>query len=130
MQRNLRVRFGFAALCLILSASSGRSAELCGRNVISLQSLHDELSRDRVIDPAGGNAQFVAFADRRTQTLWTFTKAGHPADPAVVCRRPLQRGDRIELEMQVRCGGPKAACDALVASFKGLNDRLRQDLRQ
>jgi hypothetical protein len=66
------------------------------------------------------DAQFFAYADAQARVIWTFTKSGHPAAPAVVCRRPVQTGDRIDLQLQAHCGSPKDACDALIAAFQKL----------
>ena len=129
MPRSLSVSFGFAAVSLVLGTPHARAAELCGRNVVSVPALHNELMTDVTTQGLGGNSQFVALADQRGQTVWTFTKAGHPAHPAVVCRRPVQRANQIDLQMQMMCGGTKPACDALVESFKGLNDRVQQELK-
>jgi hypothetical protein len=32
-------------------------------------------------------------------TIWTFTVPGHPAHPSVVCRRPVQDGAQLRLQM-------------------------------
>jgi hypothetical protein len=61
-------------------------------------------------------------------TLWSFTPSGHPAHPAAVRRTVIRQGDDIGVKMAVHCEATKAACDRLVADFKALNERMREDL--
>jgi hypothetical protein len=65
--------------------------------------------------------QYLAVDDVRNHAVWTFTKIGHAANPAMVCRYPLQMADgRWHAQIEARCGGPKEACDAFVEAFKRL----------
>ena len=48
---------------------------------------------------------------------WAFTKGTHPASPAAACLQSAKVGDRMESRRQIRCFGPKVACDDFVATF-------------
>jgi hypothetical protein len=97
-----------------------QAAPLCGREVASLQALQDELANNPQVERVLDNDQYAAYADQGARTVWTFTKPGHPAAPAVVCRRPVQNGNQISVQLQAGCGGPKEACDAMIAAFQAL----------
>jgi hypothetical protein len=68
--------------------------------------------------------------DRADSAIWSFTPAGHPADPSAVRRRIVEEGGTISVRMTVSCEAQKAACDQLVADFNKLNDRMRQDVNR
>jgi hypothetical protein len=64
--------------------------------------------------------QFLSFWDPDRQAMFTFTKAGLPAHPAVICRMPEERPEGVRIRIEAHCGGPKPACDALVERFRTL----------
>jgi hypothetical protein len=114
---SLRLTVVSAAL---LAAPDASADELCGRPFTSVQQPYADVARTSGIQAILNNDSYVAFADASAKVVWTFTKAAHPAAPAVVCRRPVQTGDRIEVQLQARCGGAMPACDALIAEFQAL----------
>ncbi|RFB78974.1 hypothetical protein [Methylovirgula sp. 4M-Z18] len=85
-------------------------------------------------DPANevlqGTTYYEAFSDPKSQTVWTFTKPGHPAHPSVVCRYPVQMGQQVFLRMEVICHNTQGACDKLVADFQALNKTMSQHLNR
>lgn len=106
-----------------LAAMPVSAGEICGRNYASPGQAYSEVARTPGVQVALNNAQFVALADQKAMVVWTFTKAGHPASPAVVCRRPIQVGGVMQVQLQAICSGPKEACDALIADFQALLPR-------
>jgi len=66
--------------------------------------------------------------DRPTLTVWSFTPSAHQAHPAVVRRTAIKKDGAFYVCTSVLCGGPKPACDKLVAEFNELNNRMRRDL--
>ncbi len=74
------------------------------------------------------NAEYVAYQDPASQTVFTFTAAGQAAHPAAVCRRPLQKGEALELEMVIVCEGPERRCADLEGDFKLLNAKMQADI--
>jgi hypothetical protein len=68
------------------------------------------------------NDKYLAIHEVKTGAVWTLTKAGHPAHPAVVCRYPVRAPDgNWHARIEAKCGGPKPECDALIESFKQMN---------
>ncbi|MEW5964691.1 MAG: hypothetical protein AB1749_14155 [Pseudomonadota bacterium] len=76
------------------------------------------------------DAAYVALQDKSTWAMWTFTLPGHRAHPAVVCRRPVQEGDVITLDMVVTCNGEPNACVGLSQEFKALNAIMAQEMNK
>ncbi len=71
---------------------------------------------------------WTVIEDRATLTVWTFTPADHRAHPAAIQRKIVQEGGNIYVKMNVLCEAAKPDCDALVADFGKLNERVRDDL--
>ena len=67
--------------------------------------------------------------DRADFAVWSFVPSGHPAHPAVVRRRVVERDGAMFVDMQVLCTAKKPACDALVQEFQDLNRAMRRTLR-
>lgn len=62
---------------------------------------------------------YLSINDVENNAVWTFTKQGHPAHPAIVCRYGVLASDGLwHTEIKAKCAGPKDACDALVHAFK------------
>jgi len=67
---------------------------------------------------------WLVVSDPPTQTLWSFTPAGHPAHPAVVKRQVVEQNGAVGLSMTVRCEATKVACEAMVKMFEIQNASL------
>jgi len=61
---------------------------------------------------------------------WAFVPQGDPSFPAVVRRKVLEKNGEVFVDMGVLCGGPKAACDRLVAAFATLNEEMKKDAEE
>lgn len=72
---------------------------------------------------------YVAFQDKSTWSMWTFTLPSHAAHPAVVCRRPVREGDTITLDMVINCKGAEKACAQLDTDFRALNARMALEMK-
>ena len=67
--------------------------------------------------------------DRADYAVWSFVPSGHPAHPAVVRRRVVERDGAMFVDMQVLCTAKRPACDALLQEFQDLNRAMRRTLR-
>jgi hypothetical protein len=113
---------------LPLLATRAAADELCGRPKEPPLALLERLSKAEKLPEIHRDKAYIALHDKARDTTWTFTVAGHPAHPTAVCRRPVQSGDRVSIEMHVTCSAPEAECEKLVNAFQELNRRLVQDL--
>ena len=62
--------------------------------------------------------------------LWSFTPPFHSAHPAVVKREIASQDGEVNIRMNALCYAEKEHCDALVDSFKEINENLKQNLAQ
>jgi hypothetical protein len=126
-----RLRRG-CVLAAVVAAFIGPAVaqELCGRPSESPEALFDRLTKTEKLKEDFRDKSYVAISDKAKETVWTFTVPGHPAHPSVVCRRPVQHGDNLKLETNVRCNAAEAECEKLVKAFQELNHRMMQELKK
>ena len=117
-----------AAAVVLPIAPSSATGDLCGRPKTTPGTLYEQLSKDARLREMRRSDVFVALEDGGDGTLWTFTLPAHPAHPAVVCRRIMERRGLIEIPTAIQCNGGEAACARLQSDFDMLNERMIQDL--
>ena len=71
---------------------------------------------------------WTVIADKAANTVWSFPPPADPAYPSAVRRETVDQGGNIFLKTNILCQAQKAACDRLVAQFRVLNERVKQDL--
>lgn len=119
----------FVAVALLLSLGKAAFAqELCGRPTEQPQALFDRLTKTEKLMEDFRDKSYVAVSDKARDTIWTFTVPGHPAHPSVVCRRPVQDGAELRLQMDVRCNAAETECQKLVTAFQELNQRMLREM--
>jgi hypothetical protein len=76
--------------------------------------------------------QYVAYSDdeKNSTVMYTFTVKGHPAHPAAVCRKPVQKGDNLVITMSVVCDGEKEACTKLQNDFNVMTAKMQAEVDQ
>jgi hypothetical protein len=117
--------------CLLFPAAGpARADDLCGRPRETPEALLERLTKTEKLEESFRDKVYVAFNDAVKGTLWTFTLAGHPAHPSVVCRRPVEEGGKLRLEMNVQCNAAEAACERLVQGFEELNTQMLKELEK
>ena len=72
---------------------------------------------------------WLIFADRPHYTIWSFSPQGHPSYPSAVKRQIVRKGDSLYVNMSIKCGASKAACDQLVEDFQHLNDQMTKSVQ-
>ena len=121
---------GVLAAVVAAFVGPATAQELCGRQSESPEALFDRLTKQEKLKEDFRDKSYVAISDKAKDTVWTFTVAGHPAHPSVVCRRPVQDGDNLRLDTNVRCNAAEAECEKLVKAFQELNHRMMQELKR
>jgi hypothetical protein len=121
-----------AVMCSLAVAGgpAGAADDLCGRSREAPEALLERLTKTEKLDESFRDKAYVAFNDAMKGTLWTFTLVGHPAHPSVVCRRPVQEGGKVRLEMSVQCNAAEAECEKLVRGFEDLNQQMLKELEK
>lgn len=101
---------------------------LCGKDKGTPEALQATVAKDSNVKEMRRSESFVALENGSDGTLWTFTLPAHPAHPAVICRRVMERRGMLEIPMTVQCNGAEAACAKLRSDFDVLNERMIVDL--
>jgi hypothetical protein len=117
-----------AVLPIAALAQATVTDEVCGKAKGTPAALYEQVSKDTKLREMRRSDAFVALEDGGSGTLWTFTLPAHPAHPAVVCRRILERRGLLEVPTTIQCNGAQAACAKLKSDFDVLNDRMIEDL--
>jgi hypothetical protein len=120
-----------SGLLLALALPPARVAateRLCGEPKAHPDALYDRLAKDSRLREMHRNERYVALENGQDGTLWTFTLPPHPAHPAVVCRRVLERRGILEIPTAIACFGPEAQCTQLKNDFDALNERMIESL--
>jgi hypothetical protein len=122
------------AACLVVVAGAvpvtqgSAAGDLCGKPRTAPDALYQELAKDGGLREMARSDVFVGLEDSRDGTLWTFTLPAHPAHPAAVCRRIVERRGILDIPTAIECKGAEAACAKLKSDFDALNERVIQDL--
>lgn len=120
------------AVSFVAATSSPARAELklCGFQWGKPGELQKKFTEQDKLPEIHRDGSYVAYQDKKTSTVWTFTLPGIPAHPAVVCRRPKKDGDVITLDMDYVCLGVPGACDDLIKQFQHLNDQMSKAMNK
>jgi hypothetical protein len=132
-----RMRRRLLVFALLLAAQpwaeaqpAGAVDDLCGEPKAEPQSLYERLAKDSRLREMRRSEQYVALENGQDGTLWTFTLPAHPAHPAAVCRRVMERRGIIEIPTTIVCHGTKSECTKLESDFEALNARMIDDLHR
>jgi hypothetical protein len=109
---------------------AGAADDLCGRPREAPDALFQRLTKAEKLAESFRDKGYVVINDAANGTLWTFTVAGHPAHPSVVCREPVEDGGKLRMEMGVECEASSAECERLVRGFEDLNQKMVKELER
>ena len=113
------------------SASEASGKPICGQEFKGVPELLETIRALPDASVITEDTFYLAIQDPASNTVWTFTGQAHPAQPSVICRRPVKGADgKLTLNMEVRCGAKQAECDALTDAFKELNARMIKSMQK
>ncbi len=118
----------FCLIALAHSTVAGHAASFCGSETAAPDALLQTVKGMAGAKEIHRDREFVAYQEPSSQAVYTFTVEGHAAHPAAVCRKPVQKGDQLEIEMAIVCKGPDAKCATLEQDFKLLNAKMQADI--
>jgi hypothetical protein len=128
MQRGFVCLRASAALCALALAGGAAFAEdMCGRPREAPDTLYQRLTKTEKLAESFRDKAYVTINDAARGTLWTFTLAGHPAHPSVVCRQPVADGDKLRIDMDILCEASDNECERLTLAFEDLNRKMLKD---
>jgi hypothetical protein len=131
MQRSVvRIRVAAAACALALAGGAAFAEDLCGRPREAPDALYRRLTETEKLAESFRDKAYATIDDAAKGTLWTFTVAGHPAHPSVVCRQPVEDGGKLRIDMEILCEASDEECERLARAFEDLNRRMLQDAKR
>ncbi len=106
--------------------------EFCGEPTGKADDLITKYSAQNNLKQTYKSADYVAYSDdeKNPTLVYTMTVKGHPAYPAIVCRKQEKDGENILLKMVVVCDGGKDSCDKLRNDFNVMNAKMQVDIDQ
>lgn len=69
---------------------------------------------------------WIVLHDPAGPVFWSITAPANGWHPSIVRRALVTEGGQVTVQMSVKCGVTKPACDSLVQTFQASNERLRQ----
>ncbi len=118
------MKAGLLVLALTAACLSNPALALCDRDFADPIQLMVSLMHEAKGRPSFENGQFISFGNLGDGSAFTFTKKGHPAHPAVVCRSPVKIGDVFHIKTEASCAAPKEACEKLMRDFQAMTDNV------
>lgn len=122
------------AACFLLAAImagaplANAADQLCGEPGGTPEEVQARVSKAENVKEIFRDQSFVAYQDQKQFTTWTFALPTNPAQPAVVCRKPVREGDKMVLQMDIVCKGPDVYCKRLKRDFEELNARMQLEI--
>lgn len=107
-----------------------KPVEICGLHAPSLPQVASVLVERGGVREAAGDEKFLAYEQLDFTHIWTFTRLGHEAYPAVICRELKDGEQGLEVKMEFVCGGPRAACTQLYNDFLLLNAQMKANAKK
>lgn len=101
-----------------LAEEKQKPQQICGYQFQSVVAAFETLTNDAGVSFLSSSQEYLNFQDGDNGLIWTFTRDAHPAHPGLVCQRVVQTSEKVSIDMQVMCGGPKKACDTMVSAFE------------
>jgi hypothetical protein len=117
-----------AITALLTAPSHPQPAMICdqplAKNITDMYEHISRLSGARVEQSRNPHID-VIWLEAQGQ-MWNFTKATHPAYPAIACIRIVKVGDQRHFETQLRCNAAKPLCDKLYADYLALQKEMTE----
>ena len=70
----------------------------------------------------------LIYTDNATHTVFSFTKPGHPAHPAWIARRPVNKGNSIHIAQIGYFAGAEPPFAKLFSEYLALNQKLMEGI--
>jgi len=118
------------SLAIVPALAQQQDNDLCGRPREAPEAMFQRLTKTEKLAESFRDKSYVTINDAANGTIWTFTVAGHPAHPSVVCREPVEEGGKLRIDMGVQCEASEEECERLVRAFETLNQKMLEDAQK
>lgn len=115
----IKAKLVLAAVLLPVVVGGAQAAQVCGVEVADPGAWFAELSAPRPDRVAETDKLVSVRVETPELVIWTVTKDGHPAHPAMACRHPYKAANgEWKLEFFSNCANPSDACKAFQSAFE------------
>jgi len=114
-----------------ITATGATAAEtFCGEAFTSHEALEAAIKAKPGIKVIASDASVVSYSETGKSIIWNFSTKASPAFPTVVCRRLVEKSGSFNLATDIKCGASQEACNRLAASYRELDNQMKQSLDQ
>lgn len=103
---------------------------MCGKPTGKVADIQKRVTETEKLAETNHNDIYVTYQDPSDLTTYTFTKEGHTAHPAVLCRKPEKQGETMVLHMDVVCEGENQPCLKFRKDFERFNADMQAEIEK
>ncbi|GAA0552686.1 hypothetical protein GCM10009098_20490 [Rheinheimera aquimaris] len=117
----------FLSISIAFSAFASESSSIGYKTVeLALNALKSKEGTNLSIQ---GGWTIIEDKEDSNLVLWSFTPDSHPAHPAAIKRKVVEKNQKIYIQMSALCQAKKVDCDKLMQEFEQLNQNIMKGSR-
>ena len=121
------IPLAFLSVSIAFSAFASESSSIGYKTVeLALKALK---SKEGINLSIQGGWTIIEDKEDSNLVLWSFTPDSHPAHPAAIKRKVVEKNQKIYIQMSALCQAKKEDCDKLMQEFEHLNQNIMKGSR-
>ena len=121
------IPLAFLSISIAFSAFASESSSIGYKTVeLALQTLKSKEGANLSIQ---GGWTIIKDKEDSNLVLWSFTPDSHPAHPAAIKRKIVEKNQKIYIQMSALCQAKREDCDKLMQEFEQLNQNIMKGSR-
>ncbi|MFY8274248.1 molecular chaperone DnaJ [Pseudoalteromonas sp. SSDWG2] len=121
------IPLAFLSISIAFSAFASESSLIGYKTVeLALNALKNKEGTNLSIQ---GGWTIIEDKEESNLVLWSFTPDSHPAHPAAIKRKVVEKNQKIYIQMSALCQAKKEHCDKLMQEFEQLNQNIMKGSR-
>ncbi|GAA0541502.1 molecular chaperone DnaJ [Glaciecola sp. XM2] len=121
------IPLAFLSISIAFSAFASESSSIGYKTVeLALNALKNKEGTNLSIQ---GGWTIIEDKEESNLVLWSFTPDSHPAHPAAIKRKVVEKNQKIYIQMSALCQAKKEDCDKLMQEFEQLNQNIMKGSR-
>ncbi|OEC35682.1 molecular chaperone DnaJ [Pseudomonas sp. 21C1] len=121
------IPLAFLSISIAFSAFASENSSIGYKTVeLALKALK---SKEGINLSSQGGWTIIEDKEDSNLVLWSFTPDSHPAHPAAIKRKVVERNQKIYIQMSALCQAKKEDCDKLMQEFEQLNQNIMKGSR-
>ena len=121
------IPLAFLSISIAFSAFASESSSI-GYKTVEL-ALNALKNKDGINLSIQGGWTIIEDKEESNLVLWSFTPDSHPAHPAAIKRKVVEKNQKIYIQMSALCQAKKEDCDKLMQEFEQLNQNIMKGSR-